>query len=158
VIAYGSPTDFPTLASPGPSDRGDSFFTGGYNQPSTGATQFIDVSAIAADIDAGLVRYDLSGYFGGLGSQDDSAELKMSFYAGATNIGDVTIGQVAAAERGNVTGLLYQGFSGVVPAGTTEIDFAIRFVRFSGTFNDGYADNLSLVLHLPYVYLPIMLR
>ena len=50
--------------------------------------------------------------------------------------------------RGNVTGLLSRRTTGTIPAATRCILVNLDFNRFSGTgtYNDGYADNLSLVL------------
>jgi YVTN family beta-propeller protein len=43
----------------------------------------------------------------------------------------------------------YRSATTVVPVGTTVAVITLRFVRYSGSDNDGLADNLSLVLNSP---------
>ncbi len=73
----------------------------------------------------------------------------------------VTIGPITAAQRGNHTGFVHVTANGVVPAGTVwaEVDVTMTRVSLAGPYNDGYADNLSLVL-LPShpLFLPAMVR
>jgi hypothetical protein len=59
---------------------------------------------------------------------------------------DLTIGPVTAAGRGGVTDMLLRSANDVVPVGTRSILTRITLTRFSGSSNDGYADNLSLTL------------
>ena len=51
-----------------------------------------------------------------------------------------------AAERLNTTGLVARRAQGLVPVGTRSIQVLIRLVRTEGTYNDGYVDDLLLVL------------
>jgi phospholipase C len=145
AIKYGT-SGFPSTTSPGPSNRGLNLFSGG-DDASASLTQTISVSANANAIDAGQIRYDLSGYLGGWSTQNDNCTLKATFLSSASkSLGTATIGPVTAANRNNVTGLLLRDTKGSVPAGTRSIDVVLTFTRVTGTVNDGFADNLSLTL------------
>jgi hypothetical protein len=138
---------FPTAASPGPGDRGVNLFAGGNSLPVATGSQTVSVAAYAAWIDGGSAGYELSGWFGGFLSQEDRAKLSASFLnLSGTVLGTVTIGDVTAAERGLVTGLLYRSATGVVPIGTRSVQLVQTMTRFAGTYNDGYADSLVLRL------------
>lgn len=144
---YNATGTRPNPTSPGPSDRRENFFAGGPSNASSSAAQSIDVSADAAAIDAGEMAYDLSGYLGGWQSQEDNAVLKITFKgAGGEVLGTASIGPVTAADRGSVTGMVARNTSGRVPVGTRQIDVLLQMTRTEGDYNDGYADNLSLVL------------
>ena len=130
-------------------EHGDSFFAGG-NGGNSSATQAIVVSPIAADTDAGKVNYTLSGDLGGFVDQDDQAQLTATFEDGnGDSIGSAVIGPVTAAERGFSTGFLHRDAIGVCPAGTRFISFELTTTVSGGSYNDGYADNLSLILTPP---------
>jgi hypothetical protein len=150
VVNYGAAGGFPTSSDPGPPDRQNQFFAGGNAATST-ATQEIDVTANAADVNQGNVTYDLSGWLGGFGADGDSATLFVQFFNGVTSLGSNSIGPVTAADRGNATKLLLRVVSGPVPANTTRVHVALTMTRVTGAFNDAYADSLSLVLRVPYV-------
>jgi len=141
---YGSNTNFPSAASAGPANRGANFFLGG---TTTGwILQRIDVSDIAADTAAPGVDYVLSGWFGGAGAQEDTASLTAKFLnsSGAV-VGSNVVGNVTAADRAGVTGLLERQATGVLPTGTRFVEFALTNRVFTG-MNDASADNLSFVL------------
>jgi hypothetical protein len=112
--------------------------------------QKISVADLSAGIDVGLARYDLSGYFGGVTTQSDMASLTATFLdAVGASLGSVTIGNVTAAERQNLTRLLGRTTSGAVPMLTRDIDVALTFTKGAeNTISDGSADNLSLVINL----------
>lgn len=140
---------FPTTTDPGPPDRGNNFFAGGTGASSS-ATQSIDVLINAAAIDTGNTTFDLTGYLGGFANHGDNATLSITFEsATGTALGTASIGPVSAADRGNVTKLLPRGTSGNVPTGTRQIEVLLQITRTTGSYNDGYADNLSLVLTAP---------
>lgn len=141
---YGSHTNFPSAASPGPTNRGANFFLGGTANGSI--LQRIDISDIAADVDGVGVDYALAGWFGGRGTQEDTAALTANFLnSAATAIGSNTIGYVTAAMRGGATGLLARSTSGTLPVGTRFVDFVLTNRVVTGN-NDGSADNLAFVL------------
>lgn len=152
VVPYETDPDvvdpFPTVTGPGPDDRGTNFFAGGRTLGDSSASQLINVAAAAYLIDSGNVTYDLSGYLGGWLHQEDNAVLTVTFKQGAIVLGSAEIGPVTAGDRENATGLLYRDAAGFVPVGTRQILVTLVMTkdRSEGTYNDGYADNLSLVL------------
>jgi hypothetical protein len=155
VVNYktsGDGSGFPKVTDSGPPDRQNQFFAGGQNAAISTATQEIDLTANAADINAGLVTFDLTGWFGGYLTDDDNAALGIDFYNGTTKLTSGSIGGVTAADRNNQTGLLFRGATGVpMPVNTTRLVLTLTMTRLNGTFNDGYADSLSLVLRRPVV-------
>jgi hypothetical protein len=137
---------FPTSADPGPVDRGMNFFAGGPSNASSTAIQVLDVSNIAGQIDGGLITFLLSGYLGGFASQRDNAVLTASFLdASNVSIGTATIGPVTPSDRANLSGLLLRTTAGTIPGGTRGIEFGLQMTRLDGSYNDGYADNLSFI-------------
>lgn len=58
----------------------------------------------------------------------------------------MTIGPVIATDRTNLTGLLLRQNSAVIPNGTRKLAALLTMTRTDGSYNDGYADNLSLIL------------
>jgi hypothetical protein len=145
VVQYGSEDLLPS--SPGPVDRGLNYFYGGPNNAFSSATQGIDLSSAATQIDAGSVSYNLSGWLGGLTNQYDDAVLTATFLnASGGVLGTSSIGPVAAEERGDTTGLLYEEASGVLPSGTRTVSVELLMTRYYGSDNDGLADNLSFVV------------
>jgi hypothetical protein len=141
---YGANANFPSLASPGPANRGVNFFLGGTTNGSL--SQRIEISDLAAEVDSAGLDYTLSGWFGGAGAQEDWAALTARFLnaAGAV-MGSMTIGQVTAAERGGVTGLSQRSTNGALPASTRFVEFTLTNRVVTG-MNDASADNLSFVL------------
>ncbi len=53
------------------------------------------------------------------------------------------------SQRGNVVKLLDKDINGTLPKGTRSVQIQMHFERESGTYDDGYADNLSFVLTKP---------
>lgn len=154
VVSYGA-TLFPNSQSPGPEDRGNNFFSGGNNHVYSSANQIIDVSGLAVEIDQGIVTFDLSGYIGGYHNHEDNATLTALFQDSSGDVlGSATIGQVSVSDRDTVTGLLFQDSQGFLPTETRQIEVVLKMNRVHGAYNDGYADNLSLVLvPLPSTFL-----
>ena len=146
VVPYGTAGGFPT-ASQGPPDGMNQFFAGGNADTST-ATQDIDVSDKATDIDAGKVVCDFSAWLGGMAGEDDNAVMTVIFNeANMTQITSSTIGPVTPADRSSQTKLLFRVGSIGVPPHTRSIKVSLTMQRLAaGTFNDGYADSLGLVL------------
>ena len=71
----------------------------------------------------------------------------MSFRnANGTELATATIGPVASADRSATTGLLFRSTSASLPVGVRTAVVTLTLTRLEGTANDGYADNLSLVL------------
>lgn len=126
--------------------------------------QLIPVTAGSGVIDAGGVKYNLSGDFGGFANQDDNAQLIMYFLdSSQMPIGSsVNIGGFNAAYRNNKTGLFHASTNSDVPIGTRYVEVYLTMTRAAcgpcGTYDDGYADNLSLVLSPSTLYLPLIVR
>ncbi|MGZ5004066.1 MAG: beta strand repeat-containing protein [Chthoniobacterales bacterium] len=148
VIPYSAGNGYPGPGDPGPADRANQFFAGGNNASLSTATQTIDLSANATDINTGNVAYDLSGWFGGFSSDRDHATLTATFFNGATNLGSAIIGPATGSDRGFATGFVLKEKTGRVPVNTTSVVLTQRMIRDDGNSNDGYADSLSLVLTL----------
>ena len=139
---------FPELTDAGPANRGSNLFTGGPSAGSSSGFQLINLAPDASVIDAGKATFTLSGYFGGFSTQNDYSFLTADFLDASNNsLGSTQIGFVSSADRGGVSGLLLRSTDGFVPVGARTINLGLGMVRTDGTYNDGYADNLSLVLH-----------
>jgi hypothetical protein len=153
IARYDSPNpDYAGIrpGSPIPPNHGANFFAGGPNNAASSATQTITISEESAIVDTGKVRYVLSGYLGGYAGQDDRALLTAAFRnAQGGAIGEARIGPVLDADRGGKDGLLLREASGFLQSGTRSIIVTLSMTRVSGRFNDGYADELSLVLTRP---------
>jgi hypothetical protein len=147
VVLYDAVGGFPLTTSPGPTDRGDNFFAGGPSNGFSTASQVIDVSSGSGVIDQGDAEFDLSGFLGGFDGQGDNMTLQ-AFFRNASDaiLGNAIIGPVTVGERNSITGLLERSTSGQVPLGTRNILVQLTATRLAGDYNDGYADNLSLVL------------
>lgn len=152
VTAYGVSSSLPW---PGPI-FGTNIFTGGPDNPSSSATQIIDVSAGSAETDSGMAQFELGGWFGGFSSQNDHSSLTATFLTVSSNaLATVTIGNILAVDRTNVTSTLFCTTNNAVPIGTRTIQLLLSMTRTEGSYNDGSADHLSLVLHLPAASLRI---
>ena len=81
-ILYSTGNGYPTQSSPGPPNRGNAFFGGGYAASST-ATQTLSIGDLASEIDASKITYDLSGWLGGYENQDDNMKLVATFRSSA---------------------------------------------------------------------------
>lgn len=115
--------NFPNATSPGPDDRGENMFYGGPQRGSSSASQSIDLSGFAMQVDEGNLLFGLSGWMGGFMDQGDSARLALTFLdelGGA--LANAFIATPDAAARGNVTGLFLQSLEGLVPVGARSID------------------------------------
>jgi hypothetical protein len=145
AVAYGTPN---TLGfGQRPSDSGANFLAGGEGSELASGYQTIDVAANAQEIDACRVTATARGYFGGLDTQDDRAGADVAFFGEDGGAIDVfQTGYPTAADRNNTSGYLSYEKTARVPAGTRAIRFTVTAQRTDGTYNDGYADNLSLTL------------
>lgn len=146
AVQYGASGGFPNKTSPGPTDRGKNFFAGGNVAKST-AAQTIDLSSGAQAIDSGGVTYTLAGWLGGYSSQADNAQVTVTFLnAAGSSLGTGRIGPVTPADRNGTTGFLKRTATGSVPAHARAARVVVTATRFEGTYNDGYSDDVSLVL------------
>ncbi|MFT5424992.1 MAG: hypothetical protein ACI89L_002795 [Phycisphaerales bacterium] len=147
LIPYGAADDWPNAATEGPDDRGQGFFAGG-TAPISEITQDIDLSALTGRVYRGRIRFTLSGWFGGFGNQDDSAELRVEFFSpDGLLVGGGQIGPVTADDRGFETKLLYREYAAYTPQRAVRARVTLRSTKRAGEASDGYADNLSLVIN-----------
>jgi hypothetical protein len=145
TINYLAGNGFPSPTDPGPPNRGNNFFSGGLNATST-MTQRIDVANLSALIDVGGVDFELSAWLGGFSNQNDRATVIAHFLDEANvEIGVAQLAAVTAAERGNVTKLLFREVLGDLPMLTRFVNIELTAIR-AVSENDGYADNISLIL------------
>ena len=144
-------TEFPDVNASASIGGGNQFFAGG---PANGAgntvetaTQAVNVSTAAAEIDAGGVTATLSADLGGFATQGDNAAATATFLGSASeHLGTLTIGPVTAADRNNTTQMLPRSASGTIPPGTRTVSVVLTATKTDGSYNDAYADNLSLTL------------
>jgi hypothetical protein len=133
-------------SDPGPEDRGTRYLWGGVG-PSSTITQTVNLADIAYLVDRGIVTYQLSGWLGGFSVQNDQMRLTASFRdASNEELAGAALGPVTAVDRNFQTGLLLREAEGAIPAGTRSVLLTLTATRFAGTANNGFADNLSLVL------------
>jgi|GEM_PF-5652084 len=148
---WGAPGGWPTFADPGPPDRGQSFFSGGPDNAVTTATIHIDLPSSPARIDSGRVVAELSGWFGGFLGQNDMAALIATFLDPQdSELQTTRVGGITADQRQGHTGLLRDSAIVPVPTGARRVKVVLEMRRSANNgFNDGYADNLRLVLRDP---------
>ena len=132
----------------GPPDRGANYFYGGLNTGHSTATQTVDLSGAASDIDSGLVRFYLTGYLGFFGYSTESIDtisLKAEFLdaAGAVLLTATAPGP-KLADIGILQGLMPRAATGFLLSNTRQARITIDL----GNGGDYYfgADNVSLVL------------
>lgn len=148
VVSYLAGNGFPSPTDPGPTNRGNSYFAGGPNNDWSGASQWIDLSSLSSQVDTSGVACVLSGYLGGFYYQNDYTIFTAYFRGETSNtLGSVMIGPITPADRPfRQTGLHHCQAEENLPIGTRAIEVVLEMIRFEGGYNDGYADNLSLVL------------
>ena len=129
--------------------RGEKYFVGGPVGAKSIATQTIDLSAAAAEIDAGRVRFYLSGFLGdGASFSAASASIKAVFQnaAGATLLESPARGP-SAEETEYTSAPLMRATSGYLLPNTRKVMVTIDLTNpEAGTFSYLGADNVSLVL------------
>src|SRR5690349_12134606 len=142
AVQYGAP-GFLTPDQSASWAGGTNFFGGGVSG-SSAASQTVDVSTSAPEIDLGGVTVTLSALLGGFDGQEDAATVTARLLDAAGGaLGTLTLGPVTETDRDGATTLLARTATAPVPAGTRAIVVRIEATRFSGSYNDGYADNLS---------------
>jgi hypothetical protein len=106
--------------------------------------QIISLDQYSFAIDQNKASYNFSAWLGGFSDQDDCASLWLNFYASNNiTLGNVTIAPVYAADRLNITELLYREITGMVPINTRSIRIYVGLAKFAGADNDGSVDNIS---------------
>ena len=147
-------SDFPDVNASKAIGGAKQFFAGGPENSandSETASQTIDVSAAAAEIDRGVVTAELSADLGGFADQGDAATVDASFDGASGQLGQITIGPVTPAARHDQTSLVPVDASAAVPKGTRTIRVVIVMTKTDGAYNDAYADNISLTIIPPPV-------
>jgi hypothetical protein len=156
-VRYGA-ADFPDASDAQSVKGGTQLMAGGPGGPSVStATQTVDLSAAAAQIDGGAVYADLRADLGGFGLQRDYGTVDAHFRdAGGAELGRMRIGPITVDDRGGLPIGDFEGYGHTelvprtgllrVPAGTRSIAVVLTSVRLDGTFGDGYFDNVSLAL------------
>ena len=147
AVVYGA-GGFPTVSDSAAIGGGANFFAGGDVGAVSTAKQKAKVpNSLVPAVDAGGVQATLSGYLGGFAGQGDNTVVKATFKAAdGTKLGSVKIGPVTAADRGNVTSLLFRSKNEPVPVGTRSVQVKQTMTRLEGSYNDGYSDNIDLFL------------
>jgi hypothetical protein len=146
AVPYGA-SGFLTRQSHGPRHRGHSFFAGGSDGTHSIGTQTDSLSTWRPWIKAGHARFALSAWLGGFSTQNDHTKLTITWQSRRGKaIGSASVGPVLSNPRHGVTELLLRKTSGTVPRGAAKVSVKLSMTRTDGTYNDGYADNLSLVL------------
>lgn len=147
VVRYTAPGGFPDATVRARVKGGTNFFAGGPTNPGSAVSQDIDVSSKKALIDGGTLKATLSGYLGGYATQRDSLLATAIFRsASGAKLGSIRIGPVSPAARNNTTAMLLKTATSRVPKQTRTIRVVLAASRTDGSYNDGYADNLSLTL------------
>lgn len=131
---------------------GTNFFAGGpgdnSGRPTTHtATQAVDVSTAATEIDAGQVAAKLTAYLGGYTSAEDLATVTARFLdAAGAQLGSVRVGPVSRDDRKRLTVLLERTAQANVPKGTRGIAVVITITADGNGANHAFVDNISLTL------------
>ena len=116
AVQYGAPA-FLTPADSTALGGGVNFFAGGPGGAASAATQVIDVSGAAAEIDAGKVAATLSALLGGYATQTDHAAVTATFLnAAGAPAGAVGLPTVTPTDRNQTTALVARTASAAVPA------------------------------------------
>jgi len=114
-----------------------------FRPPLTTATQTVDVSLFAADIDAGLVHAHAEAQMGTYGSDGDNGTVQTTFFDAAFQpLGDLVLGPVYATDSA------YRLVSSdrAVPAGTRNVQVMLIAQRIGLLSSDAQFDNVVLSL------------
>lgn len=146
-VLYGT-DGFPDLTVSAAIHGGTAFFAGGYTTTVTRAKQSRRVPLRwLRFVKRHRVRATLSAALGGYAGQADYATVVARFLdRRGHRLKTLKVGPVTVADRNSVTSLLTRGASARVPARTRKITFVITANYFDGVYNDGYVDNVRLIL------------
>lgn len=106
-------------------------------------------SISASLIDNQLIWFNFSAWIGGYQSQDDNAQASLTFLDQANQkVGNTTtLGPILAADRNNITSLLFRQANRRVPIGARSFIIVITSILAQGVFSDGDIDNIALQLY-----------
>ena len=152
IVSYTAPGSPPPVS-------GHNYFAGGPDTAVSTATQMVDVSSLAFMIDKNIVAVSLEGWVGGYLTDTDKMTVRATFRSQTLQqLGEISIGPVTAFDRNYTTTLQSRSVTTRVPTATRQIVITMAAIREVGTFNDGYADDLSLILNAYQVFLPVIRR
>jgi hypothetical protein len=100
-------------------------------------------------IDNQKISFNFSAWIGGYENQDDNAQVSLTF-TNQTNqkVGNtVTLGPILAADRQNITSLLFRQFNGLIPIGARSFIVLVTITCVFPTTADGDIDNISVVFY-----------
>jgi hypothetical protein len=113
--------------------------------------QIVDLSTVCNVLlfDNQTIRFNLSAWIGGWDFNDDNARVSLTFTNQANAIlgNTTTLGPILAANRSNITSLLFRKAIGLVPSGARSFQVQAIITRASGVSNDGAIDNIAIVLY-----------
>jgi hypothetical protein len=145
---YGAHPYFPSKAVSAQIGGGTNFLWAGYPVQRSVASQLIDVSSAAAEIDAGGVKACLSGYLGSLKkNRDSSIQLALELLSeDGAKLGQVGVPAVRGATLAETT-LLRRAAQGAVPRNTRQLRVVLTGQRpVAGGSIYGFADNIAVGL------------
>ena len=152
--------DRPTQAFSATIGGGKNFFAGGPGdnsgkQTTHTASQTIDVSGAATEIDASQVGATLTAFIGGYTVDDDLATVTARFLdAAGAALGSVRVGPVSIDDRKRLTVLLKRTAQANVPLNTRSIAVVITVTANGNGAHHAYIDNVSLTLGKAIVVAP----
>ena len=144
--------DWPTRAFAATIGGGKNFFAGGPGdnsgkQTTHTASQTIDISGAATEVDAGQVGAKLTAFIGGYTAAEDLATVTARFLSAAgAQLGSVRVGPVTRADRQVKTVLLKRDAQANVPPNTRSIGVVITVTADGNGANHAFVDNISLTL------------
>lgn len=148
-VRYGT-FPFPSSRAGAALGGGSAFFAGGPGSALATASQTVDITSAAPEVDAGVGRATVSSLLGGFGETGDEAVVQAIFRDPAgVALGELRAGPVTAAERANATTLAFRSAGGRIPHLTRAIEVVLRATRTGGAYNDAYFDNVGLQLAIP---------
>ncbi len=153
VVQYGEDVGGLRPFDPGPVDRGNQYFAGGFGPAVSSASQTIDLSAGATEIDAGRVRFYLSAFLmiGDYTASTKSPALIATFKDGTGKVLLTSIVRGPSATEGG--DMQARATSGFLLPNTRSVDLLLELTdpAMGGrgdNFNNSSADNIALVLTL----------
>ena len=150
AVKYAAGGGFPDAAIAGQIGGKANFFAGGVNVATSNATQVVNVTRFKGPIDTGQRVATLSAFLGGYADHADSMSVTATFLSEAgKKLGVIKIGPVTVTERESITALIQKSASKPVPKKTRSIQVKLAAKRVHPSYNDGYADNVSLTLAAP---------
>ena len=123
---------------------GSAFFAAGPGKDGT-ATQMVDLSHAAPEIDLRQGAATLSALLGGYRSSADGAVVEAAYRdAFGAQLGTLRIGPVDAAARAGATTLLPRAAAGAIPPLTRSVAVTLRGTGSAGGYDDAYFDAVAL--------------